>query len=1056
MNFSRFYIDRPIFAAVVSILIFMVGLVSMFILPITEYPEVTPPSVVVSASFPGASPADLAESVSIPLEEQINGVEKMLYMNSLSTTDGTLQLRITFEIGTDADLAQQWVQNRVQQALPRLPQTVRDYGVTVTKSSPDITMVVHIVSPNERYDALYLSNYANINIKDELAKIKGVGQIQVFGAGDYAMRLWLDPNKVAERGLTTSEVLSAVRRQNVQVAAGTIGGPPYNDGATATPLQVPVTVQGRLKNIEEFESIIVKRSENGVVTRLSDVARVDLGASGYSIRSLLDNKPAAAFGVFASPGANALDISHNVRAKMEELKQYFPEDVSYEVVYDPTKFVEYSIEKVIHTLLEAVLMVVIVVMVFLQRWRAALIPLLAVPVSIVGTFAVMYMLGFSINVLSLFGLILAIGIVVDDAIVVVENVSRGLEDGLTPRDAAIKAMSEVTGPIIATSLVLMSVFVPIAFLSGLTGMFYNQFSLTIAIAVLISTLNSLTLSPAMSAFLLQKEDAKRDRFQRIIDGTLGGFFNWFNRMFERFNVRYTKTVGGATSRKGLMMVLFAGLMGLTMLGFNSVQSGFVPQQDKQYLIAFTQLPPGSTLDQTEAVMRQMHELAVAQEGVAHTVTFPGLSVNGFVTSSSSGVMFLPLTDFSERKDPSLHAFALAGAVQQRFASIQGAFVAILPPPPVSGLGVSGGFKLQIEDRSGRGYEALNDTVNQVLMKANQHPALSSVYSNFSIASPQLYANLDRTKAEQLGIDVNEVFSTMQTFLGSQYINDFNMFGRVYRVMAQAEAEYRDEPSDIAALKVRNRDGAMIPLGSVMSIEESQGPSIAMRYNAYLAADINGNPAPGYSSGQAQDAITEILEETLPQGMAFEWTELTYQEILAGDSTLIVFPLCLFLVFLVLAAQYESLTLPIAVIATVPLSILSAIWGVKLSGGDNNIFTQISFFVLAGLASKNAILIVEFARELEHQGRSLISAAVEASRLRLRPILMTSFAFIMGVVPLVVSTGAGAEMRNDIGVAVFSGMLGVTFMGIIFTPIFYVLMRLIDKKFTKKESTDAAE
>ncbi len=1054
MNFSRFYIDRPIFAAVLSVLIFVAGFVAMFNLPISEYPEVAPPSVVVNASFPGASPADIAESVSIPLEEQINGVENMLYMNSLATTDGNLQLRVTFAIGTDADLAQQLVQNRVQQALPRLPQTVRDFGVTVTKSSPDITMVVHIVSPNERYDALYLRNYTNINVKDELAKVQGVGSVQIFGAGDYAMRLWLDPNKVAERGLTTGEIMAAVRSQNTQVAAGTIGGPPYTEGKNV-PKQMPITVQGRLESIAEFEDIIIKRSAEGVVTRLKDVARIELDASGYALRSLLDNKPAVATAIFASPGANALEISSNVRTKMAELKKNFPEDVDFQVIYDPTTFVSDSIHKVIETLLEAVLMVVIVVVAFLQRWRAALIPLLAVPVSIVGTFAVMLVLGFSINVLSLFGLILAIGVVVDDAIVVVENVSRGIEEGMTPRAAAIRAMKEVTGPIIATSLVLMGVFIPIAFLSGLTGMFYNQFALTIAIAVVISTFNSLTLSPAMSALLLQKEGAKRDRLQRGMDKIFGGFFRVFNRVFDRFNDRYTNSVRWSISRKGLMMAIFGGFLVLTMYGFKSVPAGFVPAQDKQYLIAFAQLPQGATLEQTEEVIRQMGDIALKHEGVANAVAFPGLSPNGFVANSSSGIVFLPLKGFKERTAPHLNGFAIAGALQQQFMSIHGAFVAIFPPPPVSGLGTAGGFKLQIEDRAGLGYEAVNAALWQVLGKANQHPALTQVYSNYNIDAPEIFANLDRTKAEQLGVDVDQVFATMQTFLGSQYINDFNLFGRVYRVIAQAEAEYRDEASDITGLKVRNRDGAMIPLGSIIDVEESKGPAIAMRYNAYLAADVNGNPAPGYSSGQAEAAIMEILDETLPAGMTYEWTDLTYQQILAGDSTLIIFPLCLFLVFLVLAAQYESLTMPIAVIAIVPLTILSAIWGVKWSGGDNNIFTQISFFVLAGLASKNAILIVEFARELEREGLKLVDAAVKASRLRLRPILMTSFAFIMGVLPLVTSTGAGAEMRQDIGVAVFSGMLGVTFMGIIFTPIFYVLLRLVDKKFEKKEEAEHA-
>lgn len=1041
MNISKFFIDRPIFAAVLSILIFVAGAVAVFQLPIAEYPEVSPPSIVVNANFPGASPADIAETVATPLEEAINGVENLLYMNSLATTDGTLQLRITFAIGSDADLSQQLVQNRVQQALPRLPETVRQLGVTVTKSSPDLTMVVHLVSPNERYDMLYLRNYAILNVKDELAKISGVGQVGTFGSGDYAMRLWLDPNKVAERGLTVDNIINAVRAQNAQVAAGVIGGPPYaNNGAS---LQMPVKVKGRLSSVEEFENIIINRSAEGVVTRLKDVARIELDAQGYALRSLLDNKPAVALPIFAAPGANALQISQNVRATMAQLKENFPEGIDYQVVYDPTVFVSDSIDAVIKTLLEAVLMVIFVVILFLQRWRAALIPLLAVPVSIVGTFALMLLFGFSINVLSLFGLILAIGIVVDDAIVVVENVARSIENGMSPREAAIKAMNEVTGPIIATSLVLMAVFVPISFLSGLTGMFYQQFAMTIAIAVIISTINSLTLSPAMSAYLLQPQKAKPDLFQRLLDKTFGWPFKIFNKGLESFNKGYTTSVGHTLKRKGIMMAVFALLLGVAFWGFKLTPAGFVPTQDKQYLIAFTQLPQGATLERTEKIIRKMGEIALEEPGVDHSVAFPGLSVNGFVNNSSSGIAFIRLSPFNERTKPQLSAFAIAQSLQQKYANIEGAFIAIFPPPPVRGLGNAGGFKLQIEDRADQGFLALNTVLGQVLQQANQHPALTRVYSNYNVDAPQIFANINRTKAEQLGIDVQQIFNTMQTFLGSRYINDFNLFGRTYQVIAQAEAQFRDQPEDITKLQVKNTRGDMIPLGAVLSVEESAGPAIAMRYNAYRAADVNGDAAPGFSSGQAQAAIEEILTKTLPQGMEFEWTDLTYQQILAGNTAIFIFPLCLLLVFLVLAAQYESLALPISIILVVPLSILAAIFGVYWSGGNNNIFTQISFFVLAGLASKNAILIVEFARELEEQGRSTVQAAIEASKLRLRPILMTSFAFIMGVLPLVTSTGAGSEMRQDIGVAVFSGMLGVTFMGIIFTPVFYVIMRQLE-------------
>jgi len=1046
MNFSRHFIDKPIFAAVLSLLIFISGFIAMLQLPIAEYPEVAPPSVVVIAQFPGANPAVIADTIATPLEEQINGVENMLYINSLASADGRLSLTVTFEIGTDIDLAQQLVQNRVSQALPRLPDVTRQLGVTVTKSSPDLTMVVHLRSPNERYDMLYLRNYATLNVKDQLAKIAGVGQVRLFGSGDYAMRIWLNPDKVAERDLTASEVVNAIRQQNVQVAAGTIGGPPYDDGAQ---LQLPINIQGRLTSIEEFEQVIIKRDDSGRITRLADVARIELDAQSYALRSLLDNEQAVAIPIFASPGANALDISNGVRSSMEMLKKQFPEGVDYSIVYDPTIFVRDSIKSVIMTLLEAVALVVLVVIVFLQTWRASIIPLLAVPVSIIGTFAFMMAFGFSINVLTLFGLILAIGIVVDDAIVVVENVERNISAGKTPYDATVQAMREVTGPIIATSLVVAGVFVPIAFISGLTGMFYKQFALTIVIATFISTFNSLTLSPALSAILLRADDAPKDILTRGMDKVFGPFFRLFNRGFNRTQTTYTKGVSLFTVRKFLMMTIFSVLVGFTVYSFKLVPPGFVPAQDKQYLISFAQLPAGATLERTESVMRQIGEAALAEEGVVSAVQFPGLSINGFVNSASAGIVFVTLEDFDKRKDPSLSAGAIAGRLQQKYAAIDQAFIAIFPPPPVRGIGTTGGFKLQLQDRSDQGFQALDAVVKEVTAKAYADPALVGIFSNFNVNVPQLSANLDRTKAQQLGIPVDEVFRTMQIYLGSLYVNDFNQFGRTYQVIAQADKQYRSSAEDIARLQTRNSEGEMVPLGAVLNVDEAFGPETAMRYNAYRSADINGNAAPGYSSGQAQAAMVKILDEVLPQGMGFEWTELTYQQILAGNTAIYIFPLCLLLVFLVLAAQYESFAMPLAVILIVPMSILSAIVGVYISGGDNNIFTQISLFVLAGLACKNAILIVEFARELEHQGRSIVDAAIEASRLRLRPILMTSFAFIMGVLPLVVSQGAGAEMRQAIGVAVFSGMLGVTFFGLIFTPVFYVMLRKLEVAITKQ-------
>ncbi len=1047
MSFSSHFVDRPILASVISLLLFVFGLVAMFQLPISEYPEVAPPSVIINASFPGANPSVISETVATPLEEQINGVENMLYMNSLASTDGKLTMTVTFAIGSDPDLSQQLVQNRVAQALPRLPEITRQLGVSVTKSSSDLTMVVHLRSPNERYDMLYLRNYATLHVRDQLAKISGVGQIRLFGSGDYAMRIWLNPDKIAEHNMTPNEVINAIRGQNIQVPAGMIGGPPYNDEVE---LQLPINVQGRLQSVEEFEQILIKRDKNGVVTRLSDVARIELDAQSYGLRSLLNNQSAVAILIFAVPGANALNISENVRDVMKQLKKSFPEDLDYSIVYDPTIFVRSSINSVIITLLEAISLVVFVVIIFLQTWRASIIPLLAVPVSIVGTFAFMHLLGFSINALSLFGLILAVGIVVDDAIVVVENVARNIRYGKTPRDATVQAMKEVTNPIIATSLVIAGVFIPIAFISGLSGMFYKQFALTIVIATFISTINSLTLSPALCTLLLRSSDAPKDKLSKIIQFLFGWFFNLFNKTFDKGQCSYTQKVRLFASRKLIMMVIFTVLLGLTAYSFRVIPVGYIPAQDKQYLISFAQLPTGATLERTEKVMREIADAAMAEKGVVSAVQFPGLSVNGFVNSASAGIVFVTLEDFDKRKDQELSATAIAGRLQKKFNTIQEAFIAIFPPPPIRGLGTTGGFKLQILDRADQGYKALDDVVNQVKKKAHQDPLLMQVYSNYNVNVPQLYANIDRTKAVQIGIPVEEVFRTMQIYLGSLYINDFNQFGRTYQVIAQADKEFRSTAEDILRLQTRNIAGKMVPLGAVIQVEEAFGPEIAMHYNAYRSADLNGSAAPGYSSGQAQQAIEKILNDTLPAGMGFEWTELTYQQILAGNTIIYIFPLCLFLVFLVLAAQYESLALPLAIILIVPMSILSAMIGVYISGGDNNIFTQISLFLLAGLASKNAILIVEFAHALERQGRTTIEAAVEASRLRLRPILMTSFAFIMGVLPMVMSHGAGSEMRQAIGIAVFSGMLGVTFFGLIFTPVFYVIFRKMEISLLKKK------
>ncbi len=1037
MNISRFFVDRPVFAGVLSLLIVIAGLIGMRSLPISEYPEVVPPSVVVRAQYPGANPKVIAETVATPLEESINGVEDMLYMSSQATADGVMTLTVTFALGTDPDKAQQLVQNRVSQAEPRLPAEVRTLGVTTVKSSPDLMMVIHLSSPDDRYDITYLRNYAVLNIKDRLARIDGVGQVQIFGSGDYSMRIWIDPQKAAERGLAASDVVAAIRQQNVQAAAGVIGASPSVSGID---LQLSVNAQGRLQSPEEFGRIIVKSGANGAITRLHDVARIELGAADYSLRSLLDNKAAVAIPVFQAPGSNAIEISDQVQATMDELQLAMPEGVRYDIVYDTTQFVRASIEKVVDTLLEAVALVVLVVILFLQTWRASIIPLLAVPVSIIGTFAVMYVFGFSINALSLFGLVLAIGIVVDDAIVVVENVERNIENGLSPREATYQAMREVSGPIIAIALVLVAVFVPLAFITGLSGQFYRQFALTIAISTVISAINSLTLSPALSALLLKDHHAPKDWLTRFMDRAFGWFFRGFNRFFGASSNAYGKGVGRILSRKSLVMLVYLVLAGGTYQLFQAVPGGFVPAQDKQYLIGFAQLPDAATLDRTEDVIQRMSEITLAQPGVEHAIAFPGLSINGFTNGSNAGIVFVGLAPFEERTTPELSAGAIAMQLNQKFGAIQDAFIAMFPPPPVQGLGTTGGFKLQIEDRAGLGYQALDEATKGFLAQAYQAPELAGLFSSFQINVPQLYADLDREKAEQLGVSVTDVFDTLQIYLGSLYVNDFNAFGRTYSVRVQADAKFRARAEDIGALKVRSQTGEMIPLSTLLKVEATTGPERTTRYNGFLAADINGGPAPGFSSGQAQAAVERIAAETLPKGISFEWTDLTYQQILAGSSGFLVFPLALLLVYLVLAAQYESLTLPLAIIMIVPMGVFAALTGVWLTGGDNNIFTQIGLIVLVGLSAKNAILIVEFARELEFAGRSPVQAAIEASRLRLRPILMTSAAFIMGVVPLVTSTGAGAEMRAAMGIAVFSGMIGVTFFGIFMTPVFYVLIR----------------
>ncbi len=1037
---SQYFIHRPIFAGVLSILIFLAGAIALFELPITEYPEVVPPTVVVTATYPGANPEVVADTVAAPLEQAINGVENMLYMSSQSTSDGSLNVTVTFALGTNIDDAQVQVQNRVARALPRLPEDVQRLGVTTEKSSPNLTMVVHLLSPESRYDMLYLSNFANLKVKDELARIEGAGTVRVFGAGDYAVRVWLDPEKVSALNMTTTDITQAIREQNRQAAAGTIGAQPNAD---ANPFQLLIKVRGRLESLEEFEDIIVRVGSNGAITRLKDVARVELGSNSYALRSLLNNKPAAAVAIFQSPGSNAIQLSDDVRARMEELKANFPAGIDYDIVYDPTIFVRGSIEAVVKTLLEAILLVVIVVVLFLQTWRASIIPLVAVPVSLVGTFAVMHLFGFSLNALSLFGLVLAIGIVVDDAIVVVENVERNIALGKTPVEATKQAMREVTGPIIATSLVLSAVFIPTAFISGLSGQFYKQFALTIAISTIISTFNSLTLSPALAAALLKPHDAKKDWFSRLLDSVFGRFvFAPFNRFFSGLSNAYMGLLKRLIRGAAIVMAVYVGLLALTVDQFQNTPTGFVPPQDKMYLIAFAMLPDAASLDRTDAVIQEMSEIALAHPGVESSVAFPGLSINGFTVASNSGVVFVSLKSFEERTTPDLSADAIAGQLNMQLGVIKEGFVAVVAPPPVLGLGTTGGFKLQIQDRANMGYERLFEETQKVLGQAYGTPELNpmSTFSFFKANVPQIQVDVDREKAKIHGVAISDIFQTLQAYMGSVYVNDVNLFGRTYQVNLQAEEGFRTDESQIDRLKVRNRDGEMVPLAAFVEVSNTSGPDVVTRYNNYPSADINSGPGMGYSSGQAQAAITEILDNSLPNGMAYEWTDLTYQQILAGDTTLYIFPLVVLLVFLVLAAQYESWGLPMAILLIVPMTLLSAFIGVGVAEGDNNIFTQIGLIVLVGLAAKNAILIVEFAKEKEDSGLATLPAVLEASRLRLRPILMTSLAFIMGVVPLVFSTGAGAEMREAMGVAVFSGMIGVTFFGLLLTPIFYKLVR----------------
>ncbi len=1034
MNFSRFFVDRPIFAAVLSIIILAVGAISIPMLPISEYPEVVPPSVVVRTVYPGANPKVIAETVATPLEESINGVEDMMYLKSVAGSDGVLQMTVTFRPGTDADDATVRVQNRVSQALARLPEDVRRQGVTTQKQSPTFLMVVHLTSPDGRYDTLYLRNYVRLHVKDVLARIQGVGDAQIFGGGDYAMRAWLDPDKIASRGMTASDVVGAIREQNVQVSAGQLGAEPMPNSDFLT----LINAQGRLRTVQEFGDIVLKSGEQGEIVRLSDVARLELGAGDYTLRSQLDGKDAVAVGIFQAPGANALEIRDSVIAAMDELSTRFPEGVKYEAVYDTTIFVRDSIHSVVKTLLEAVLLVVLVVTLFLQTWRASIIPLLAVPVSVIGTFSVLLLLGYSINSLTLFGLVLAIGIVVDDAIVVVENVERNIEEGLSPVAAAHQAMKEVSGPIVAIGLVLCAVFIPMAFLSGVTGQFYRQFAVTIAISTVISTINSLTLSPALAARLLRSHDAPKDRLTRIIDGLFGWLFRPFNRFFNSSSEKYQGAVRRSLSRRSVVFMVYLVLLVSTGLMFKVVPPGFIPTQDKQYLIAGVKLPEGASLERTDKLLKTVTDIAMEAEGVAHSISFPGLNALQFTNTSNTGLVFLPLEPFDQRART---AEEINAEINAKISALSEGFAFSFMPPPILGLGNGAGYQMFIEDRGGLGYGALQEAVSAFQGTISQTPGMTFPITSYQANVPQLDAVVDRTKAKAQGVPMTELFDTLQTYLGSTYVNDFNRFGRTWQVIAQADAPFRDSVEDIANLRTRNEQGEMVPIGSMVDIRQTFGPDPVLRYNGYPAADLAGEADPRVmSSAQAMDKLTELADQVLPNGMSFEWTDLSYQQHTQGNAALVVFPLAILLVFLVLAALYESWVLPLAVILIVPMCMLSALIGVWFGGGDNNIFVQVGLVVLIGLACKNAILIVEFARELELQGMETVKAALEACRLRLRPIIMTSITFTAAVVPLVLGHGAGAEVRQALGVAVFAGMIGVTLFGLFLTPVFYVGLR----------------
>jgi hydrophobe/amphiphile efflux-1 (HAE1) family protein len=1035
MRLPHFFIDRPIFAAVVSIVFVILGTVSFGRLPIAQYPEIAPPIINLSGQYPGASADVVASTVVAPIEEQINGVENMLYMSSNSTADGRFTISVTFDLGTNLDIAQVQVQNRMSTALPRLPADVRNIGVTVNKSSPDLMMVVHLYSPDRSRDALFISNYATLEIKDALTRLNGVGSIIVFGSRDYAMRVWLDPDRLQSLGLTAQDAVAAVQGQNVQVASGVLNQPPVGQPRA---FQVAVQTLGRLADVTEFSNVVVKRTATAVV-RLKDVANVELAAQDYSSNSYLNRDPAVALAVFQRPGSNALATAGSVVRTMAELSRSFPPGIKHDIIYNPTNFIQDSVDAVQETIFEAILLVVLVVVVFLQTWRAAIIPLVAIPVSLIGTFFFMALFGFTINNLSLFGLVLAVGIVVDDAIVVVENVQRNIAAGLSPHDAAIKSMDEVGSALVAIALVLCAVFVPSAFITGISGQFYRQFALTIAGATIISLMVSLTLSPAMCALFLKPLDPHAPK--PWWSWPLRVFFRGFNRCFGALAAGYGWVAGRVVRIAAIMLILYAGILVYGLNEFRRTPIGFIPQVDRGFLIIAAQLPPGAALARTDQVLRRAADIALQVPGVTHVVPIVGFSGATFTNAPNAGAIFAVLDPFEERaKDPAKSVGAIQGQLFGRLAAIQEAFIVVIQPPSVQGIGNAGGFRMMIEDRAGRGPLALQGAVYAMMGRAAQAPGVAQVFSLFETSTPQLYLDIDRTKAQLLGVNVPDVFSALQIYLGSSYVNDFNLFGRTFRVTAQADASHRLDAKDVLKIRVRNSEGETVPLGSFTTVRDISGPYRVPRYNLYPAAELDGSAAPGYSQGQAIEIMERLAAETLPDGFAYEWTTLAFQQIRAGNTALFAFGLAVVFVFLVLAAQFESLTLPVAVIMIVPMCLVAAITGVILRGQDNNILTQVGFVVLIGLAAKNAILIVEFAKQLEDQGRDRWQAAVEAARLRFRPVLMTSLAFIFGVTPLVWAVGAGAELRQTLGTTVFFGMIGVTTFGLIFTPAFYVICR----------------